>query len=86
MAAARGINRMDERTFDSGDFPKHIPYHNDIHSECGPDHYQDEDHPSEWSCYARCGKCHKVIDGTSNSSGPDTCPSMPEPAETEDDD
>jgi hypothetical protein len=80
MAAARGIDRMDERSFDSGDFPKHIPYHNDGHSECGPDGGYDDDDP-DWAwtidrqfCNLRCSRCGDVIDGVSQLDGPDICP------------
>src|ERR1700744_945417 len=31
MAAARGIDRHDESSYDMDDFPKHIPYFNNIH-------------------------------------------------------
>jgi hypothetical protein len=53
IARKRGIDRYDEYSFDSSDFPKSIPYHNDIHAEC-----------DELTCNARCAKCHDVIDGT----------------------
>jgi hypothetical protein len=80
IAIARGIDRYDERSFDSGDFPKHISYHNDGHSECGPDGGYDDDDP-DWAwtidrqfCNMRCGKCGDVIDGVSQLDGPDICP------------
>lgn len=79
IAAARGINRMDERSFDSGDFPKAIPYHNDLHSECGPEHYGYGPDDPEWQsqyCGATCARCHAVIDGVSKLDGPDVCPAF----------
>lgn len=79
MAKARGIDRMDERSFDSGDFPKAIPYHNDLHCECGPQHYGYEQGDPEWDlpyCGATCARCHEVIDGTSRLDGPDQCPAF----------
>lgn len=72
-------DRYDEMTFDSGEFPKTIPYHNDIHAECGPAGYGYGPSDPEWRmpyCNAVCGNvtCHEVIDGTSHLYGPDTCP------------
>lgn len=76
-AAARGIDRMDEGSYDSSVFPKSIPYHNDGHAECGPEAYGEDD--DDWSadrqyCNLRCSKCGDVIDGTSQLDGPDICP------------
>ncbi len=59
IAEGDGIERRDEYTFDSGTFPKSIPYHNDLHSECGAE-YSGDGLPH---CYERCGNCHEVIDG-----------------------
>lgn len=77
MAEARNINRQDEYSFDSDNFPKAIPYHNDIHSECGPEGYgygpTDPEFQKQY-CNATCGKCHAVIDGVSKLDGPDVCP------------
>lgn len=67
IADDRGINPYDERSFDSGDFPKAISYFNDIHAECGPEGYGYGPDDPEWReqyCNATCGKCHAVIDGT----------------------
>jgi hypothetical protein len=72
MAAARGIDRMDEGSFDSGDFPKAIPYHNDLHTECGPEYYGYGPEDPEWRqqyCGATCARCHAVIDGTEYNDG-----------------
>lgn len=77
MAARLGIDRMDERSYDSGDFPKTIPYHNDLHAECGPQYYGYGPEDPEWQlpyCGATCGQCHEVIDGQSQLSGADACP------------
>jgi hypothetical protein len=77
MAAARGIDRMDEGSYDSGDFPKSIPYHNDLHYECGPESYGYGPDDDEWQsqyCGAVCAACHAVIDGVSKIDGPDVCP------------
>ncbi len=77
IAQARGIDRMNEGSFDSGDFPKHIPYHNDLHSECGPQYYGYGPDDPEWEqqyCGATCSKCHDVIDGVSMGAKPDVCP------------
>jgi len=77
MAKARGIDRYDERSFDSGDFPKAISYFNDIHAECGPESYGYGAHDPEWKeqyCDATCGKCHSVIDGVSSMGRDDICP------------
>lgn len=51
VASQEDINRQDESSFDSGYFPKHIPYHNDLHYDCGE------------QCYSHCALCHEVIDG-----------------------
>jgi hypothetical protein len=77
MATARGIDRYDEYSFDSDDFPKHIPYHNDLHCECGPEGYGYGPDDPEWQqqyCNAVCARCHDVIDGTSRLDRPDLCP------------
>jgi hypothetical protein len=67
IAAVRDIDRYDERSFDSGDFPKSISYHNDLHVECGPESYGYGPEDPEWRqqyCDATCARCHEVIDGT----------------------
>lgn len=77
MAITRGIDRYDEWSYDSDDFPKSIPYHNDLHAECGPESYGYGPDDPEWDlqyCGAYCAKCHEVIDGVSHIDGPDTCP------------
>ncbi len=66
------INRMDESSFDMADFPKHIPYHNELHLECGSEYSGD----GEVHCGARCAACGDVIDGEFNLNGPDTCPTV----------
>lgn len=79
MAAARNIDRMDESSFDSGDFPKSIAYHNDLHAECGPESYGYGPEYPEWQleyCNARCGRCHEVIDGTVTFDGTEVCPAF----------
>jgi len=76
---ARIAARNDESSFDSGDFPKSIPYHNDLHSECGPEYYDYGPDDPEWEmqyCGAYCARCHDVIDGNSHIDGPDTCPAF----------
>lgn len=75
IAKSRGIDRMDESSFDMDDFPKSIPYHNDGHSECVTpnDPNADDDYPNG-ACYFYCSKCHEVIDGVSKLDGPDVCP------------
>jgi hypothetical protein len=78
MAAARGIDRMNERSYSMSTFPQHISYHNDIHADCEQDEFSDD---GRWLCYSRCAECHEVIDGVSTLSGPDTCPAMPEPSD-----
>lgn len=78
LAVTAGIDRYDEGSFDSDDFPKGIAYHNDLHAECAMDEFSDE---PRWLCHDRCARCHEVIDGTSHIGGPDTCPSMPEEEE-----
>ena len=62
IAAVRGINREDERSYDMDAFPKAIPYFSDIHAECGPNGIgcREDEAPA---CYARCAKCGQVIDG-----------------------
>lgn len=66
-------DRHDESSFDSGDFPKAIPYHNDIHAECGPQGYGlDPDDPEVQGkdyCNATCARCGAVIDGTEQWDG-----------------
>lgn len=77
IAKARGIDRYDESSFDSGDFPKAIPYHNDLHAECGPEAYGYGPDDPEWRqpyCDATCAKCHAVIDGTVTFDGTEECP------------
>lgn len=77
MAKARGINRMDESSFDSGEFPKAIPYFNDLHCECGPEGYGYGPEDPEWReqyCNATCAKCHAVIDGTVLFNSEEVCP------------
>ena len=75
-----GIYYPDERAYDSGDFPKSIPYHNDLHAECGPAFYGYEPGVPEWDmpyCGSVCGQCHEVIDGTStfiNGQYANECP------------
>lgn len=59
IAAVRGIDRNDESSFDMDNFPKHIPYHNNLHDECGDSEREEGD----VACYAHCAKCHEVIDG-----------------------
>lgn len=70
IASDHGIDRCDERSFDSGDFPKSIPYFNDIHIECDP---PSTEYPNG-VCDARCVRCHEVIDGVSQLNEPDLCP------------
>jgi len=77
MAAARGIDRMDESSFDSSDFPKGIPYFNDQHAECGPEGYGYGPEDPEWQlpyCNSTCAKCHSVIDGTVQFDSIEVCP------------
>lgn len=77
MAAARGIDRMDEGSYDSGNFPKSISYHNDLHAECGTEGYGYGPEDPEWQleyCDARCARCHDVIDGTVTFAGEEICP------------
>jgi hypothetical protein len=77
MAAARGIDRSNEWSFDSDDFPKAIAYHNDQHAECGPEYYGYGPADPEWQsayCGSVCAACHTVIDGESQLDGPDLCP------------
>jgi hypothetical protein len=70
IAKSRGIDRQDDSSFDSSDFPKIIPYHNNLHADCG-----DSDREAgDVVCYGRCASCHEVIDGASHLDGPDTCP------------
>lgn len=73
IAVTAGIaDRMDESSFDSGDFPKSISYHNDIHYECGPESYGYGPEDPEWReqyCGATCARCHAVIDGTEYDDG-----------------
>jgi hypothetical protein len=71
------FDRMDERSFDSGVFPKAILYHNDQHAECGPASYGYGPEDPEWReqyCDSTCARCHDVIDGVSQLNGPDVCP------------
>lgn len=72
MAAARNIDRYDERSFDSGDFPKAIGYHNDLHAECGPASFGYGPEDPEWRgqyCGSTCARCYDVIDGTEYHDG-----------------
>lgn len=72
QAINRNIDRYDEQSFDSGDFPKSIAYHNDIHYECGPEAYGYGPEDPEWReqyCGATCARCHAVIDGTEYNDG-----------------
>lgn len=64
-AEIRGIDRMDESSYDSSDFPKSIPYHNDIHAEC----QLEESWEEHWSCDGRCANCGEVIDGIERCLG-----------------
>lgn len=59
IAEDRGIDRHNEGSFDSSDFPKYIAYHNDLHVECGDQYSWD----GEFHCYDRCAACGKEIDG-----------------------
>lgn len=65
IAEDRGIDRHDERSYDMDNFPKHIPYHNDLHSECG---YADLEMTDGPSCYDCCARCGAQLDGP--------CPAM----------
>ena len=68
----RGIDRHDEASYDMGDFPKHIPYPNEIHIECGPESYGYGPEDPEWReqyCDATCARCHSVIDGSEYYDG-----------------
>lgn len=69
MAADWKINRMDESSYDSGEFPKAIPYHNDIHAECRLD---ETCKPPRWSCDGHCAACGEIIDPTTRYMGGDT--------------
>jgi hypothetical protein len=59
VAAKKGIAWDEETTYDSGVFPKIIPYHNDLHADCGSETNGD----GEAHCNARCAGCGAVIDG-----------------------
>ena len=77
IARARGIDRHDEYSFDSDNFPKAIGYFSDLHCECGPEYYGYGPEDPEWQqqyCGATCARCHEVIDGVSKIDGPDVCP------------
>lgn len=77
IASDRGINRMDESSYDMDDFPKAIPYFNDLHAECGPEGYGYGPDDPEWKlpyCNATCAKCHAVIDGTVLFNSDEVCP------------
>lgn len=66
------FDRYDESSFDMSQFPKAIPYFNDIHAECGPEAYGFTSADPEWReqyCGATCAKCHAVIDGTEYDDG-----------------
>jgi len=72
IATDRGIDRYNERSFDMDTFPKSIPYHNDLHVECGPQSYGYGPGDPEWElqyCDATCSNCHVVIDGTDHWDG-----------------
>lgn len=66
IADDRGINRYEESSFDSDDFPKAIPYHNDIHAEC----QLEESWEPHWSCDARCASCGDIIDADMDGKCP----------------
>ena len=69
IAVTAGIaDRYDEHSFDSGDFAKAIPYHNDIHAEC----QLEGSWEPHWNCDARCGRCGDVIDDDGNGHCPAT--------------
>lgn len=77
LARTVGVDRYDEGSYDSGHFPKSIPYHNDLHCECGPEGYGYGPGDPEWQleyCNSRCGECHEVIDGVSKIGASDVCP------------
>lgn len=59
LAVVREINRQDEASYDMDSFPKGIPYHNDLHAECG----DSEREAGDSVCYERCARCSAVIDG-----------------------
>lgn len=80
IASDRGINRMDESSYDMDTFPKSIPYHNDIHAEC----QLEESWEPHWSCDAHCGKCGDVIDPDMNGQCPAFDPDALEAALAED--
>jgi hypothetical protein len=63
-AAQRGIDRQDERSFDSGDFPKVI-FRDQAHDGCNA---ANDYEPGQ--CGDRCGKCGEPLDGS--------CPNIPE--------
>jgi len=65
IAMDRGIDRMDESSYDSSVFPKAISYHNDLHAEC----QLEESWEPHWCCDARCAQCGDVIDGTERYMG-----------------
>jgi len=90
IAKARGIDRMDESSYDMSVFPKSIAYFNDLHSDCELEESWDE----HWNCYGHCAECGDIIDGTERGSGATwavICPGEDQyldrlAAETEDDD
>lgn len=55
VARARGIDRYDERSYDSGDFPKVIFHAHDV---CNA--YEGYE-PGQ--CGDRCGRCHEFLGG-----------------------
>src|ERR1700749_2415001 len=77
IADDRGIDRHDEASYDMDDFPKHIPYFNNLHAECGPEEYGYGPEDPEWRmqyCDATCSRCHAVIDGTVEVDSTEVCP------------
>lgn len=58
VAEDRGISRHDERSFDQDEFPKTIPYHNDLHADCG----DTDEESGEGLCYSMCATCEVIID------------------------
>lgn len=57
-ASVLGIDRMDERSFDSGDFPK-VVLSGAVHDGC-----TEENGYAPGQCGNRCGSCGEVIDGS----------------------
>lgn len=72
IADDRDIDRYDESSYDMDTFPKAIPYHNDLHSECGPEGYGYGKDDPEWEkqyCNDACANCGTPIDGTDHYDG-----------------